>query len=161
MALTRDTVGAGNCAGPETSGDSFALAITLGKKKDQRKLLVDNPLNVPFKSRILIFCILWQVRRAGAIACVRLFNHAPSSVQESGIIDALYEGLRDADPIVITNCILALDHILQNEDGVVVNKNIAHYLLGRIMEFSEFNAAYVLNLLLRLICGHFSLIYYS
>ncbi|XP_042208727.1 AP-4 complex subunit beta-1-like [Homarus americanus] len=90
-----------------------------------------------------------MVRRAGAVACVRLYSHAPQSALESGVIDILYEGLRDSDPIVITNCILALEHILQNEGGLVVNKNIAMYLLGRIMQFSECNAVYVLSLLLR------------
>ncbi|XP_045613197.1 AP-4 complex subunit beta-1 isoform X2 [Procambarus clarkii] len=89
------------------------------------------------------------VRRAGAVACVRLYSHASQSVLYCGLVDSLYEGLRDSDPIVITNCILALDHILQKEGGVVVNKNIAHYLLGRIMQFSECNAVYVLTLLLR------------
>lgn len=95
--------------------------------------------------------IIPQVRRAGAVACVRLYTHAPQSVLDCGLINALYEGLRDSDPIVITNCILALDCILQDEGGVVVNKNIAHYLLGRIMQFSECNAVYVLTLLLRLV----------
>lgn len=90
-----------------------------------------------------------QVRRCGALGCVRLFDHAPEAVLECGLTDALYDGLRDSDPIAITNCILALDHILQTEGGIVVNKNIAHYLLGRIMQFSECNAVYVLTILLR------------
>ncbi|XP_071525987.1 AP-4 complex subunit beta-1-like isoform X1 [Panulirus ornatus] len=90
-----------------------------------------------------------MVRRAGAVACVRLYSHAPQSVLNCGLVNALYEGLRDSDPIVITNCILALDWILQDEGGMVINKNIAHYFLGRIMQFSECNAVYVLTLLLR------------
>lgn len=90
-----------------------------------------------------------MVRRAGAVACARLYSHAPRSVLECGLVDALYEGLRDSDPIVITNCILALDYILKEEGGVVVNKNIAHYLMGRIMQFSVCNGVYVLSLLLR------------
>lgn len=90
-----------------------------------------------------------MVRRCGALGCVKLFDHAPETVLECGLTDALYDGLRDSDPIVITNCILALDHILQAEGGIVVNKNIAHYLLSRIMQFSECNAVYVLTILLR------------
>ena len=91
------------------------------------------------------------MRRCGALGCVKLFEHAPESILECGLTDALYDGLRDSDPIVITNCILALDHILQAEGGIVVNKNIAHYLLSRIMQFSECNAVYVLTILLRLV----------
>lgn len=90
-----------------------------------------------------------MVRRCGALGCVKLFDHAPEAILECGLTDALYDGLRDSDPIVITNCILALDHILQAEGGIVVNKNIAHYLLSRIMQFSECNAVYVLTILLR------------
>ncbi|KAG0711820.1 AP-4 complex subunit beta-1 [Chionoecetes opilio] len=90
-----------------------------------------------------------MVRRCGALGCVKLFDHCPDTVVECGLTDALYDGLRDSDPIVITNCILALDHILQAEGGIVVNKNIAHYLLSRIMQFSECNAVYVLTILLR------------
>ncbi|XP_050727577.1 AP-4 complex subunit beta-1-like [Eriocheir sinensis] len=88
-----------------------------------------------------------MVRRCGALGCVRLFDHAPEAVLECGLTDALYDGLRDSDSIAITNCILALDHILEAEGGIVVNKNIAHYLLGRIMQFSECNAVYVLTIL--------------
>ncbi|XP_037790263.1 AP-4 complex subunit beta-1-like [Penaeus monodon] len=90
-----------------------------------------------------------MVRRAGAVACMRLHSHAPQVVLECGLVNALYEGIRDSDPIVITNCILALDSILNSEGGIVVNKNIAHYLLGRVMQFSDCNAVYVLTLLLR------------
>ncbi|XP_066964051.1 AP-4 complex subunit beta-1-like [Macrobrachium rosenbergii] len=90
-----------------------------------------------------------QVRRAAAVACSRFFTHTPNVVLECGLVDALYDSLRDSDPIVISNAIISLDTILKNEGGMVINKNIAHYLLGRILQFSDCNAVYILTLLLR------------
>ncbi|XP_068248964.1 AP-4 complex subunit beta-1-like [Palaemon carinicauda] len=90
-----------------------------------------------------------QVRRAATVACSRFFSHAPNVVLESGLVDGLYDSLRDSDPIVISNAIISLDTILKNEGGIVINKNIAHYLLGRILQFSDCNAVYILTLLLR------------
>lgn len=90
-----------------------------------------------------------QVRRSAAVSCIALFSHAPDAVLGSGLVNALYEGIRDSDPIVITNCILALDQILANEGGIVVNKTIATYLLGRITQFSNCNISYIFSLLMR------------
>ncbi|CAL4064032.1 unnamed protein product, partial [Meganyctiphanes norvegica] len=90
-----------------------------------------------------------QVRRSAAASCISLFGHAPEAVLSSGLVDALYECIRDSDPIVIINCILSLDHILSDEGGIVVNKTIAHYLLGQITQFSNSNVSYILSLLLK------------
>ncbi|XP_076041508.1 AP-4 complex subunit beta-1-like [Oratosquilla oratoria] len=90
-----------------------------------------------------------KVRQAGALACVKLHNHAPDVVVENNLIDSLYEGIRDPNPAVITNCLLALDTILISEGGIVLNKNIAHYLYSRLPQFSECNIVFVLTLLLR------------
>ena len=39
--------------------------------------------------------------------------------------------LRDKDPYVVLNSASALNEILAGEGGMVVNRNIAHYLLSR------------------------------
>ncbi|KAK7066134.1 hypothetical protein SK128_019563 [Halocaridina rubra] len=90
-----------------------------------------------------------QVRRAAAVACFRLFDHAPQTVLEGGLVDALYDSLRDSDPVVISNAAISLEMILKNEGGMIINKNIAHYLLGRLLQFSDCNAVYILSLLRR------------
>ena len=39
--------------------------------------------------------------------------------------------LRDKDPYVVLNSASALNEMLAGEGGMVVNRNIAHYLLSR------------------------------
>ena len=50
---------------------------------------------------------------------------------ELNIVDTLYRMLRDKDPYVVLNSASALNEILAGEGGMVVNRNIAHYLLSR------------------------------
>lgn len=50
---------------------------------------------------------------------------------ELNIIDTLYRMLRDKDPYVVLNAASALNEMLAGEGGMVVNRNIAHYLLNR------------------------------
>jgi len=47
------------------------------------------------------------------------------------MVDLLYRMLRDKDPFVVLNATHALNEILASEGGMVVNRNIAHYLLSR------------------------------
>lgn len=47
-------------------------------------------------------------------------------------MNELYSLLRDPDPIVLVNCLRALEEILKTEDGIVINKPIAHHLLNRL-----------------------------
>ena len=39
--------------------------------------------------------------------------------------------LRDKDPFVVLNAASSLNEMLAGEGGMVVNRNIAHYLLNR------------------------------
>lgn len=50
-------------------------------------------------------------------------------------MNELYSLLRDQDPIVVVNCLRALEEILKKEGGVVINKPIAHHLLNRFVFF--------------------------
>lgn len=47
------------------------------------------------------------------------------------LIDHLYQMLRDDDPLVVCNCLSALEEILANEGGMVVTRKMAHYLINR------------------------------
>lgn len=51
------------------------------------------------------------------------------------LVNELYSLLRDQDPIVVVNCLRALEEILKKEGGVVINKPIAHHLLNRFAFF--------------------------
>jgi hypothetical protein len=47
-------------------------------------------------------------------------------------IDILYSLIRDPDPVVSANSIMALDEILQEEGGIAINSKMIIYLLNRI-----------------------------
>lgn len=65
-----------------------------------------------------------------------------------GLSDRLYASLRDSDPVVVANSLIALDHILASEGGVVINRSIAHYLLyKRLKDFSGSTLEVVLDFL--------------
>ena len=64
------------------------------------------------------------------------------------MIDQLYNTLKDRDPDVVANSIAALNEILRSEGGMIVNTNIAHYLLQRLREFNEWHQCLVLDTLL-------------
>ena len=50
---------------------------------------------------------------------------------DAAVVNELYSMLRDNDPVVMVNCLRALEEILKEEGGVAVNKAIAHHLLNR------------------------------
>ena len=52
---------------------------------------------------------------------------------DGALVNELYSLLRDPDPIVVVNCLRALEEILKKEGGVVINKPIAHHLLNRFV----------------------------
>lgn len=89
------------------------------------------------------------VRRASVVATVRVHTCQPAAVMEAGWIDMLYKMIRDPDPLVVTNCLYALSTILEKEGGIVVNRNMAHYLLNRIDQFSDYHIVYVIRTLNR------------
>lgn len=48
------------------------------------------------------------------------------------VVNELYSMLRDPDPVVMVNCLRALEEILRGEGGVAINKLITHHLLNRL-----------------------------
>lgn len=50
---------------------------------------------------------------------------------DATVVNELYSLLRDPDPVVMVNCLRALEEILKEEGGVAINKPIAHHLLNR------------------------------
>lgn len=68
---------------------------------------------------------------------------------ESEIVDKLYSLLRDRDTQVVVNSILALETILADEGGVVVNHNIATYLISRFKDWTASQLQVILGILCR------------
>ncbi len=57
-------------------------------------------------------------------------------LSDGTIVNELYALLRDPDPVVVVNSLRALEEILKDEGGVVINKPIAHHLLNRFAVFA-------------------------
>ena len=71
------------------------------------------------------------VRRVAVTSCLKVSQISPSQLTEHGVVDQLYSMIRDSDPVVVSNCLTVLDEILRPEGGIVINRNIAHYLLNK------------------------------
>ena len=65
------------------------------------------------------------------------------------MIATLEKMLRDKDPQVVANCIVALEEIHADQGGIELNKSIIYHLLNRIREFSEWAQCIVLDLVAR------------
>lgn len=81
------------------------------------------------------------------IITVPLFPPLPTI--ESEIVDKLYGLLSDKDTLVIVNAILALETILVDEGGVVVNRAIAQHLIRRYKDWTPGQLQVVLGVLCR------------
>lgn len=90
-----------------------------------------------------------KVRRCAAAASLRFGRAHATTAASTGLSDKLYERLRDTDPLVVANSLVALDHILASEGGVVINRPIAKYLFSRLGEFTDSSLETVLGFLKR------------
>ncbi|XP_065187426.1 AP-4 complex subunit beta-1-like [Sycon ciliatum] len=89
------------------------------------------------------------VRKTAVLGCVKLYYVDQQLITDLNIVDRLYRMLRDTDPQVICNCVIALDEMLANEGGIVVNKSIAHHLLNMLKDFNEWSQSLILRVLSR------------
>jgi len=89
------------------------------------------------------------VRKTAVVSVVKLNRISPQTVQTNKFVERLYAMIRDKDIQVVTNCIMALNEILEDEGGIVVTKKMIYYLLNRLREFNEWHLCIVLDLLLK------------
>ncbi|KAL2103781.1 hypothetical protein ACEWY4_000649 [Coilia grayii] len=89
------------------------------------------------------------VRRVAVLGCAKMHSLQPTAEIDAAIVNELYGLLRDPDPVVMVNCLRALEEILRHEGGVVINKPIAHHLLNRLKELDSWAQSEVLTFLLR------------
>lgn len=87
------------------------------------------------------------VRRAAVMASLRLCRDNSSELKDSGLVNKLYELIRDPDPIVAVNCLLALEEILKSEGGVVLNRKMVSFLVKKLDTFTTWGMVYVVKLL--------------
>ncbi|XP_068604713.1 AP-4 complex subunit beta-1 [Brachionichthys hirsutus] len=72
------------------------------------------------------------VRRVAVLGWAKVHNLQPDRAVDAAVVNELYAALRDPDPVVMVNCLRALEEILQEEGGVAVNGPIARHLLNRL-----------------------------
>lgn len=85
------------------------------------------------------------VRKTAVTGVLKIYHIDSSTIKDSDFVDTLYNMIRDRDPLVVTNCIHALDEILAEEGGIVINQAIVHHLLNRIKDFSDWGMCTVLQ----------------
>ena len=89
------------------------------------------------------------VRKAAALGIVKLFYLFPTQVRDSNFSDTLYNMLQDRDAGVVANALFALDELLAEEGGVVINTAIAEHLFRRLGDFDEWACSLVMGVLHR------------
>ncbi|XP_053103446.1 AP-4 complex subunit beta-1 isoform X2 [Hemicordylus capensis] len=89
------------------------------------------------------------VRRVAVLGCAKMQKLQGDCEVDGALVNELYSLLRDQDPIVVVNCLRALEEILVHEGGVVINKPIAHHLLNRMPDLDQWGQSEVLTFLLR------------
>jgi AP-4 complex subunit beta-1 len=92
------------------------------------------------------------VRRTAVMGVLKIYYISPDIITDMNVINTLYQMINDQDPLVICNCLSALDEILATQGGITVTKKIAHYLISRLRDFTEWGQCQILQLLLRYTC---------
>lgn len=87
------------------------------------------------------------VRRVAARCCARVYQQNVDLYNDGTLVNQLYNMLRDSDPIVVVNSMMALEEILSKEGGIVINKNIANHLLNNLKDMTPWGQCYILNIL--------------
>uniref|UniRef100_A0A3Q3F5Y4 Adaptor related protein complex 4 subunit beta 1 n=1 Tax=Labrus bergylta TaxID=56723 RepID=A0A3Q3F5Y4_9LABR len=104
---------------------------------------VEQPLTAGLRDRAAC------VRRVAILGWAKLYNLQPTSEIDASVVNELYSLLRDPDPVVIVNCLRALEEILKEEGGVAINKPITHHLLNRLKECDVWGQCDILRVLQR------------
>uniref|UniRef100_A0AAY5KNG6 Clathrin/coatomer adaptor adaptin-like N-terminal domain-containing protein n=1 Tax=Esox lucius TaxID=8010 RepID=A0AAY5KNG6_ESOLU len=104
---------------------------------------VEQPLTAGLKDKAAC------VRRVAVLGWAKIHALLPNTEIDAAVVNELYGLLRDPDPVVMVNCLRALEEILEEEGGVAINKPIAHHLLNRLKECDVWGQSEVLSVLQR------------
>lgn len=89
------------------------------------------------------------VRKTGALGVLKVHHLAASAVEDAGLVDSLQGMLRDRDPGVAMNCLLALNEIMAPKGGLPPEGPTIRLMLNRIKEFNDWGQVAVLDLVAR------------
>ncbi|XP_075299283.1 AP-4 complex subunit beta-1 isoform X2 [Opisthocomus hoazin] len=132
-----------DCSHPSPAVRGLALRSMCGLSMPGIQEYLRQPLLSGLRDRAC------YVRRAAVLGCARMLTLQGDSEVDGALVNELYSLLRDPDPIVVVNCLRALEEILKKEGGVVINKPIAHHLLNRMADLDPWGQSEVLTFLLR------------
>ncbi|XP_032377543.1 AP-4 complex subunit beta-1 [Etheostoma spectabile] len=132
-----------DCQDPNPMVRSLALRNMTNLRLPSLVEYVEQPLTAGLKDRAAC------VRRVAVLGWAKLHNLQPNSDIDAAVVNELYTLLRDPDPVVMVNCLRALEEILKEEGGVAINKPIAHHLLKRLKESDVWGQCEVLRILQR------------
>lgn len=132
-----------DCQDPNPMVRSLALRNMTNLRLPSLVEYVEQPLTAGLRDRAAC------VRRVAVLGWAKLHNLQPSSEIDAVVVNELYSLLRDPDPVVMVNCLRALEEILKEEGGVAINKPITHHLLNRLKECDIWGQCEVLRVLQR------------
>ncbi|XP_054645096.1 AP-4 complex subunit beta-1 isoform X2 [Dunckerocampus dactyliophorus] len=132
-----------DCQDPNPMVRSLALRNMTNLRLPSLVEYVEQPLTAGLRDRAAC------VRRVAVLGWAKLHNLQPNSEIDVTVVNELYSLLRDPDPVVMVNCLRALEEILKQEGGVTINKPIAHHLLNRLKECDVWGQSEVLKILQR------------
>uniref|UniRef100_A0A3Q0RCV2 AP complex subunit beta n=1 Tax=Amphilophus citrinellus TaxID=61819 RepID=A0A3Q0RCV2_AMPCI len=132
-----------DCQDPNPMVRSLALRNMTNLRLPSLAEYVEQPLTAGLRDRAAC------VRRVAVLGWAKLHNLQPGSEIDAGVVNELYSLLRDPDPVVMVNCLRALEEILKEEGGVAINKPITHHLLNRLKECDIWGQCEVLRVLQR------------
>jgi len=102
------------------------------------------------KKTAIMACVkYYYLKGMSSEDCKSLFagSHNPGgSFKVDNMIDILYNLIRDPNPHVSANALMALDEILQQEGGIAITSKMIIYLLNRIKEYDEYGQSFILEL---------------
>uniref|UniRef100_A0A3Q4BPS6 Beta-adaptin appendage C-terminal subdomain domain-containing protein n=1 Tax=Mola mola TaxID=94237 RepID=A0A3Q4BPS6_MOLML len=132
-----------DCQDPNPMVRSLALRNMTNLRLPSLVEYVEQPLTAGLRDRAAC------VRRVAVLGLAKLHNLQPNSDIDAAVVNELYGLLRDPDPVVMVNCLRALEEILKQEGGVAINKPITHHLLNRLKDTDVWGQCEVLRILQR------------
>ncbi|XP_045913185.1 AP-4 complex subunit beta-1 isoform X2 [Micropterus dolomieu] len=132
-----------DCQDPNPMVRSLALRNMTNLRLPSLVEYLEQPLTAGLRDRAAC------VRRVAVLGWAKLYNLQRSSDIDATVVNELYSLLRDPDPVVMVNCLRALEEILKEEGGVAINKPITHHLLNRLKECDVWGQCEVLRILQR------------
>ncbi|XP_034064564.1 AP-4 complex subunit beta-1 [Gymnodraco acuticeps] len=132
-----------DCQDPNPMVRSLALRNMTNLRLPSLVEYVEQPLTAGLRDRAAC------VRRVAVLGWAKIHNLQPNSETDAAVVNELYTLLRDPDPVVMVNCLRALEEILKEEGGVAINKPITHHLLNRLKECDVWGQCEVLRVLQR------------